>query len=225
MKRVVVPELLDEDRGSAAEVQDSLADLRMLNRYFGGANTTTALLQRVARRVGSNRLSFLDVAGASGDVAEAARVSLARDGIALEATLLDRAPTHLPAGPGVAAVTGSAFQLPFRGEAFDVVGSSLFLHHLEPAEVTRFLAEAMRVARHAVIVNDLRRSRLHWLMTKAGGAIYRSALTRHDAPVSVKRAYAEGEIRQIIHGAGYQSTEFSHHFFYRMGIVVWKEGS
>ncbi len=223
MKRVVVAELLDDDRGTSREVSNSLADLRMLNRYFGGASTTTSLMSRVAKRMGAKRLSFLDVAGATGDVAQAAQRSLANQGILLETTLLDRAQSHLPSGE--IAIAGSAFQLPFRDGTFDVVGSSLFIHHLEPPEIQHFLAEAMRVARHAVIINDLRRSWWHWLAACAGRVIYRSALTRHDAPVSVRRAYTMAELRDLLQDAGYRSLESSHHFFYRMGIVVWKERS
>ena len=37
MRRVVVPELLDSDAGTPREVEGSLADLRMVNRFFGGA--------------------------------------------------------------------------------------------------------------------------------------------------------------------------------------------
>src|SRR5437660_670040 len=37
MKRTAVPELLDSDAGNAAEIAGSLADLRMINRWFGSA--------------------------------------------------------------------------------------------------------------------------------------------------------------------------------------------
>ena len=50
MKREVIPELLDSDAGTAREISDSLADLRMINRYFGGARAMTGMLAEVAQR-------------------------------------------------------------------------------------------------------------------------------------------------------------------------------
>ena len=222
MRRVVVSEMLDDDRGTPEEIHDSLADLRMLNRYFGGVATTTSLLRIVVERASLRRMSFLDVGGASGDVAHAAAAALSREGIALEATVLDRAPTHLH-GNGTHAICGTALELPFADASFDVAGSCLFLHHLEPTQIAIFLREALRVCRHAVIINDLRRDHLHWLAAKAGSLIYSSALTRHDAPVSVQRAYTVHELRMLLQDSGYYSTEFSNHFFYRMGVVIWRD--
>lgn len=224
MKRAVVPELLDDDCGTPQQIADSLADLRMFNRWFGGNSTTTDLLRRVARCSGRLVVTFLDVAGASGDVSSHAVQALAREGITLRTTILDRAPAHLEKN-GSAVVCGSALQLPFSDASFDVVGSSLFLHHLEPPQIPTFIREALRVCRLAVIVNDLRRALPHWLAAKAGTLIYKSPLTRHDAPVSVRRAYTESELRHILEQDGHSHVEFSRHYFYRMGVVLWRDQS
>src|SRR6266581_9183305 len=110
MRRTVIPELLDSDAGTAAEIAGSLADLRFINRNFGGATTMAVMLRRVANRIGEHQLTFLDVAGASGDVAMTAQQELAKAGISLRPILLDRAASHLSnAFPGV---SGDAFQLP-----------------------------------------------------------------------------------------------------------------
>lgn len=227
MKRVVTPELLDSDAGTAEEVRASLEDLRWLNRYFGGISTTTRLLARVAEKTGARKLSYLDVASASGDGPMAAREYLAQRGVELETTLLDRAISHLARNgtASVAKLSGDALQLPFADRSFDVVGSSLFVHHLEPGEVVRFVADALRVARHAVIINDLRRSFWHLLAAQAGALIYRSRITRADAPASVRRAYTPEEMRALLKQAGATAIEMGSHYFYRMGVVVWKPSS
>lgn len=226
MKRIVVPELLDSDAGTPQEVAASLADLRWLNRWFGGVSTTVSLLRQAARQIGRDRLTFLDVAGASGDGALAAKRRLACDGIHLDVTCLDRAPSHLALathGEGPQAVAGDALHLPFADNSIDLVGSSLFLHHLEPHEVKSFMVESLRVCRHAVVVNDLRRSWLHWVSAFAGRALYRSRLTRHDAPVSVRRAYTTDELRQLLGVCGPRRLDLSQHYFFRIGIVAWKQ--
>ena len=141
MKRVVVPELLDTDSGTTAEVQDSLADLRWINRNFGGVATTTALLANVASKTGSTNISFLDVGGATGDVASVAAKRLSERGITLTTTVLDRSSSHLSSSNEAVAITGDAFQLPFRDDSFDVVGSALSSIILNP---TRSLHSSMK---------------------------------------------------------------------------------
>jgi hypothetical protein len=52
MKRVVTPELLDEDLGTPEEVQETLLDLRSLNRNFGGFRSVAGMLRIVATKTG-----------------------------------------------------------------------------------------------------------------------------------------------------------------------------
>jgi ubiquinone/menaquinone biosynthesis C-methylase UbiE len=225
MKRVVTPELLDADQGTPEEVAGSLADLRWFNRYFGGVNTTTKLLAHVATITGLKQMSFLDVAGASGDVDIAAQAQLKEHGVDLEFAVLDRSAAHLPKSQGrngTAAVVGDALNIPFDEASFDVVGSSLFLHHLGPEQIARFTNEALRVSRHAVIVNDLRRSPIHLATAYAGIPVYRSRITANDAPASVRNAYTLEEMREILRNTNAERVEFSRHYFFRMGIVMWK---
>ena len=220
MKRLVVPELLDSDSGTPREVADSLADLRMFNRAFGGVRTMSVLLREVAEQRNLKTLDWLDVAGGAGDVATLTTEALRRDGITVRPVVLDRALSHM--NRSHFNVCGDALALPFRNESFDVVGSSLFVHHLEPDEVACFVGEGLRVARHAFVINDLIRHPLHWGLAVAGRAIYRSRLTRHDAPASVRRAYSVDEIRKILEHNSATPISIKTFYFFRMGVIAWK---
>lgn len=178
------------------------------------------MLAAVAAARGIKELSWLDVGGATGDMASEVQKSLARFGISLRPVVLDRAAGHL--GATLPSVCGNALALPFRDASFDVVGSSLFAHHLEPEELLLFAAEGLRVARHAFLLDDLVRNALHFALAVAGRPIYRSRLTRHDAPVSVRRAYTVDEIRGILQPAGAAKIEIKTSFLFRMGVIAWK---
>jgi len=226
VRRTVIPELLDSDAGTPGEIQASLADLRLINRWFGGTSTTAALVQRVIREVSDRKLSLLDVGAGSGDIPIAVARQLQQRGIELEVTLLDRAVTHLPAAAGNASglrmAIGDAFALPFRDCSFDLVACALFIHHLDPDEAVRFLNEALRVARVAVLINDLRRSRVHLVAVYAGWLLYRSRLTRHDGPASVRRAYTRVELAHVLRRTGAAKVKIFNHYLFRMGAIAWK---
>ena len=223
MKRIVIPELLDSDAGTPLEIEDSLADLRTINRYFGGVHTMTELLCDVASKRQLKKLSWLDVAGGNGELTNLTSESLKGRGIEVGPVLLDRMPSHL--NGRYPAVAGDALALPFQKNSFDVVGSCLFIHHLEPPNVVRFVNEALRVARHAVLINDLIRHRLHVALAYTGFALYRSRLTRHDSVASVRRAFTVDEIKAILQQTEAFKVEIKTFLPFRMGVIAWKRPS
>ncbi len=221
MRRVVIPELLDTDAGTPEEVRGSLLDLRFFNSRFGGVRTTTHLIQQVALHTGARSLSLLEVAAGTGYVAGRTRSRLRHHGIELNTTLLDRSRAHLNGSER--SLVADARALPFADSSFDLVGSNLFVHHLDPEELIQFVREGLRVCRRAVLINDLIRHPLHLFLVYAGLPLYRSRLTRHDAPASVRRAYTVEEMRAMLLRAGAARLDFSRHYLFRMGVIIWKE--
>jgi len=163
LRRILRPEILDSNNSPAAEVKQSLIDLQRINRWFGGVSTTQKLIDIVIRETGKKELTLLDVGSATGDIPSQIANQLR---IRLRYTLLDRDPTHLPAG--ATRVRADALALPFCDNSFDLVTCSLFAHHLEPDQLTSFAQEALRVCRVALLINDLRRSYLHLFAIHAG---------------------------------------------------------
>lgn len=242
MQRVDTPELLDSDACSPEDVRKSLRDLGRMNRWFGGVATTQALIERVAHATGLRKLSVLEVAAGAGEVSRIVQERLARQGITLNITLLDRAWSHLPKAGRVKldvneplrttatrerssrAIAADALALPFRDSAFDLVSCNLFAHHLDPDALARFTSEALRVSRVAVLINDLVRHPLHLALVYSAFPLMRSAVSRMDGVASVRRAYVPEEMRRIISSAvgASQKVEISRHVLFRMGVIVWK---
>ena len=220
MKRVITAELLDTDSGTPTEVRDSLADLRLVNRWFGGAATTEWMVSRVVRELKTQSLSLLEVGAGSGDVPESVRRRLEQHGVRVEVTLLDRVPSHLNGNRR--AVVGDALSLPFADSSFDVISCGLFAHHLSPEELQRFANESLRVCKQAVLINDLIRDPIHLALVYAGYPLYRSRLTRHDAPASVRQAYTLQEMRSLLGKTNARKVEIHRHYLFRMAVIAWK---
>jgi 2-polyprenyl-3-methyl-5-hydroxy-6-metoxy-1,4-benzoquinol methylase len=87
--------------------------------------------------------------------------------------------------------------------SFDIAHASMVIHHLEPAETVTFLREMGRVARQAVVINDLNRG-WRWLLGAKAmtRTLTRSEYTRNDAPLSVRRAYTIPEVVDMARQAG-----------------------
>ena len=79
----------------------------------------------------------------------------------------------------------------------------MVLHHLEPDEGTAFLREMARVARLGIVVNDLDRGRLAWMGAwMMSHTLTGNRYTRHDAPLSVRRAYRLDEALALVRSSG-----------------------
>jgi ubiquinone/menaquinone biosynthesis C-methylase UbiE len=224
MRRVVIPELLDTDEATPAEITIGLADLRRINQWFGGIAATQSMIAQVAKKIGASSLSLLEVAAGTGYVPQAAGVRMHKSGVEIRVTLLDRAHSHLTnrSGNGTSAVAGDALALPFADGSFDLISCCLFAHHLEPREVAQFVNEALRVCRVALMINDLIRGPVHLALAYASLPLHRSYMTRHDAPASVRRAYTIPEMMQMLQQTAAARVEIERRPFFRMGAIAWK---
>ena len=224
MKRVSQPEILDGADLDPREVALSLADLCTVNRLFGGIRTSEKLFRRVLAATRLSEFSVLDIGSGTGDVPLAIADRLRRDNITMAVTLFDQHENHLPrlngADPLLHTMTGDALHLPFVENWFDVVSTSLFTHHLEPDQVRQFAKQALRTARHAVIINDLVRSPMHYFLLNFWRPFFRTRVSYLDGRTSVRRAYTPDEMEDMLSGLG--RVEISRHFFYRMGVILWK---
>jgi SAM-dependent methyltransferase len=212
MRRLAgVQELLDGPLDDPAVLRGNLRDLARINRWLGG---TAASRRALGRLIGGRTVphTLLDVGTGGADIPLALVERFSADGHSLRVTAIDSRQEVLDAAlavdPRVGATEGLELlltdgrSLPWPDRSFDVVHASLLVHHLEPPEALVFLREAARVARLGVIVNDLVRAQHHWLGARLLlGVGTRNRYTRHDGPLSVKRAYTRMELRALLAGA------------------------
>jgi len=209
--RLDEPELLDEHDAPVADMERSLRDLRRFNRYCGGIS----IYKRMLRRAG-NPKSILDLGTGSSDLLESVK-----DGLRVG---LDIKIDHLLRGEdnSIRKVIGDARQLPFRDNAFDAITSAHFFHHFTPEQNVELLRESLRVAKHAVAVNDTRRHYIPLLFVKLLAAFrIVGRITRFDAPASVRRGYTIDEARDVATQVTARSDVVKMRP-YRFGILLWK---
>jgi hypothetical protein len=234
-------EWLDQDRGTPSEVASALRSLNFVNRWFGGDRTHRYLLGEVS--IGRTQLSVLEAAAGRATALAYASLSLAQrrpQPVTVHATLLDRQSSHFPPEwpPSLPAPTllhSDALVIPLPAKSVDIVSCCLFLHHLSPEQAAIFLREAVRVARIAVLINDLERTRFHYLLARLFSLLDPSRLSRHDGPVSVRQAYSAAELRSMLstaagrvtgHGSG-EGKPAGHRitvrrvFLYRLAALLW----
>ncbi|MGP1674190.1 MAG: methyltransferase domain-containing protein [Candidatus Limnocylindrales bacterium] len=206
-----VEERLDGPLDDPRALAGNLRDLARVNRWFGGVRLSATAIESVAP--GGAPLHVLDVGTGGADIPLALIERGRAAGRLVTVTGIDSRPEVLAAAaiidPRATATgeltlhVGDGLALPFADRSFDVVHCSLVVHHLEPHAARTLLAEMCRVALRGVVVNDLVRGRAAWIGAwMLSHTLTRNPLTRHDAPLSVRRAYTVAELTALLAAAG-----------------------
>lgn len=213
------PELLDEQDHDPAELAQSLAQVAAVNRWLGGTRSLLAHLTPLLHAESTTRI--LDVGTGSADLPRRITDWARANSRAVQITATDVHPQMraiaaraCSAYPEIVIEPADALAVPYPNKSFDIATLSLTLHHFDGEQQIRALSELARVTRTAVIVNELRRSRLNYVGARLMAlTLWRgNRLTRHDGPLSVRRAFTPDELARLCAAARLGGRVYRHYF-------------
>lgn len=220
-------ERMDAPGVDPGDLEAALDHVAAVNRWLGG---TRALLRHLPAVLPAGRDRVLDVGTGSGDLPRELARWAARRGRALRITAVDLHPRTLtiarrrtPAAERIRFARADGLRLPFRDGAFDLALLSMTLHHMEGAAQVEILAELARVARGGhIIVGELERTLPSYLGARLLAATVwrRNPVTRHDGPLSVRRAFTRAELFELARRAGLRDPRVHRHVFYRLVLCA-----
>lgn len=199
------PEQMDAPDLPRAAHEAALRGLARLNRLSRTASNVWPHLLRLARAAPGRPLRVHDVATGGGDVSIRLAEWAKRAGVAVEISASDRSEQALELARAAAARAGAAVgfvrhdilhsPLP---ETYDLVTSSLFLHHLDDGESLTLLTHMAKAASGGFVIDDLARGRLSyvavWCVTRL---VSSSPIVSHDGQLSVRAAYTPAEVLEL----------------------------
>lgn len=222
------PELLDEPAHAPGELEQSLAQVAEVNRMLGGTRAVLRALRPFATP--GSELRVLDIGTGSADIPLAIARWAARRSVQVRIVATDVHPQMrriaaagtAPFARVISVEDADALALPYGDDDFDVALLSLTLHHFDGDDPITVLREAARVTRRAIIVNELERCRANWYGARllAHTRWRGNRLTRHDGPLSVRRAFTPGELHTLARRAGLRVMSLRRRFFYRLVLVA-----
>jgi len=224
---------MDAPDCDAADLADALDVLAASGRWLGGHRLVLRRVRRLLAEAsieGGRPLRILDVGAGGGAAAVELHRDLAQSGrragfvlADLHATSLALSRDRVTARLGAAArdftyVRLDGARLGFDDDAFDLAFSTMTLHHLADREARAFVAELDRVALHGWFVTDLRRSPLTLAAAVCLAATVwrRHPFSRVDGPISVRRSFTPGEVRDVLSEMGFRRARVRPH------AVLWE---
>jgi 2-polyprenyl-3-methyl-5-hydroxy-6-metoxy-1,4-benzoquinol methylase len=209
-------EMMDDFSIIGEELTNALEELRLINRWSGGHLASIRQINRVVAWRGAGPVRILDLATGIADYPEAILKWADRRGIEIEIVAVDAneetcrhavrsLDSNLDAKlrARVTVMTVDALASGFPDRSFDVVHAALFLHHLDQEESVELLREMRRIARQAVVINDLHRHPVAYFALRLVGKLLPvSEMFRHDGPVSVLKGFNRSELTGLARAAG-----------------------
>lgn len=209
-QRNLQPEEMDRPDIAVEAFAGSLRALERINWWSGSAGILWPALRTLARELAPQPLRVLDIATGAGDLPLRLWRRARQTRLPVDIHGCDRSPHAVAfacqraeaAGADVKFFQCDALADPFPGK-YDAVVSSLFLHHLDEEQAAALLGRMKQAARRLVLVNDLARSRLGFLLAWAGVRVLsRSPVAHVDGPRSVEGAFTPAEALALAERAG-----------------------
>jgi len=210
-QRQLIPELMDQPDLDGDAHRRALRALSRINRISNSVGILYAPIRELARaHTGTRPLRVLDVACGGADVTTGCAARAEADGLPVVFEGCDMSDTALKLGEEHASARGVSVnffrqnviddQLP---EGYDIVMSSLFLHHLEEPEALQLLSNMRESCGKMLLVNDIIRCRTGLFLAHFAGNVFtRSPVVRFDAQASVRGAFTIPEVRRLAEEAG-----------------------
>lgn len=199
---------MDADDIPTSLLHKNLGELDILNRYMGGhAISMEGIKQLIIDR---HRVYHIaDIGCGSGDVLKYIARWARSNSYNVQLTGVDKNPDAIeylnhncsayPEIKGVICDYRDFLKAEYR---VDIVHSALFCHHLGSKELIELFSALKQCVRLGFVMNDLHRSPVAyysvWIMTRL---LNGSALSRHDGPVSVLRAFTRDELKELLQAA------------------------
>lgn len=208
-RRSSAAELMDVEEADLTSLQACLQDLERINRWTGAYRITLRWLDRLHERHEPARLVVIDVGSGYGDMLRRIAAWGKARGVALDLIGVDLNPQAAAVAtraatpdPAVRYLTADVFDLSPDLRP-DVVVSALFAHHLDDRQVVRFLRWMEASARLGWLINDLHRHALaYWVARWTPVLLRMHRFVRHDAAVSVARAFERRDWERLLQEAG-----------------------
>jgi len=219
-----IPEMMDVATASCGELAGDLDNLRILNRWFGSYRLIRFFLSRWLLPGRSYRL--VDLATGSGDIPREIVLWCRARAIGVTIDAVDFSDATL----GIARASSAGFpEIRYHrddirtfapGETWDLSLCSLALHHFAEDDATRILERMRLLSSGRALASDLRRCRAGILgIDLLTATLMREPMTRHDARLSIRRAFSEAEFADLARRAGW--VDFRQRRFASFRQAIW----
>jgi SAM-dependent methyltransferase len=211
-KRIIVPEIIDDFDWSGKDLEQNLEEIEWVNRNLGGtAASALPILSYIKQNPGKN-ITIADVGCGSGDVLKKIQMSVQPGtpiqliGVDANEHIIEFAQKKHFHYHEISFIHANVINQPQQIPKATVYMLNLFLHHFTEKEIDTLLNNILANQPTFLVINDLQRSRLAYLLftllCKIKNASY---VTLNDGRLSILKGFNRSEMKKMAkHIPGYR---------------------
>lgn len=224
-------EYMDEAAVAGGDLFHALRELELVNRFLGGRRASLKALRLLLGKDQKDLLHILDLGTGAGDIPAAIAIWARGSGLQVKIVAVDFNPficawakEKWAEVAEVEFIQANVFDLPFAENSFDVVHSAMFLHHFSQTEAARLMHTMHALCRRGIIINDLQRHPFAFYSIKWLTRLFsRSAMVRHDAPLSVLRGFSKTDLQGVAAAGPVGRHTICRRWVFRYVLTAWKQ--
>ncbi|WP_339623751.1 methyltransferase domain-containing protein [uncultured Winogradskyella sp.] len=198
-------EIMDDFTMKGELMRDTLDKLGTINKWLGGNSITIdGIRQLLKDQPKEKTFTIIDLGCGHGDilrlVADFGRKNgykLQLIGIDANQDAIDYANELSVNYPEVSFRNEDIFSEEFRAINYDIALTTLFLHHFKEDELLALLSNLSNNANMGVVVNDLQRSKMAYVLFKLLGIFISNYMIKQDGLTSILRAFKREDLEAM----------------------------
>lgn len=205
-KRNSESEIMDDFELQGSALRKTLKDLENINKWLGGNKVTRNGLKKLLNNSEkSKKLKIADIGCGNGAILRDLSGWAAQKGYNVEFTGIDANAHAIEIArelsakyPDVNFLNLNIFSDEFRKMKFDIILCTLTLHHFKNAEILDLVKQFYLQSEKGVIINDLHRSRLAFILFQAFCAVFvNNEIARKDGLTSILKGFKKDDIQNF----------------------------
>ena len=198
-------EIMDDLSMEGEMLRQTLDKLAQINQRLGGNQATINGLQTLLKTESKDAvISIVDLGCGSGDMLRAVADFGRKNNFIFKLTGIDANEYTINYArklsvnyPEISYIKMDILADEFSGIAFDIVITTLFLHHFTNQQIEDLLIPVVNKARIGVVVNDLHRSSAAYYLFKVISLFFKNPMVKKDGAVSVLRGFKKNDLISI----------------------------
>ncbi len=222
-------EIMDDLEMGGPLVIDALDHIASINQWLGGNRVTISGLKELLNNHPKEKeVVILDLGCGNGDMLRQAADYGRKKGFNFKLVGIDANPATINYArdlsqnyPEISYDQQNIFSDEFQKVKYDIALCTLFLHHFKNDYIVNFVESLTRNARMGVIINDLHRHPLAYLLFQLISIFISNHIVKTDGLISILRAFKRPDLERFAEKLNFKSS-INWYWAFRYRWIIFK---
>ncbi len=201
-KRNSDPEWMDDPNLDEQTLQNAVDDINKINKWLGGFHFTLQAIQKELKKINKSTITIVDAGCGDGEMLRylSSHIGDSRVqflGLDFSANSINKGRLKSMEFKDIRFRESDILQINASDIECDILISTLTMHHLIDSEIINFLKKFKEITTHSIIINDLHRSRIAFILFQLVCLIFiRNEISKHDGLISIASGFKRADFKR-----------------------------